>query len=248
MPPHYLYGKINNLYSFSVINSKYRTMKPLFSILLVGLAFLGLSSCSAIQGDKAGGKTNVASLKPADLEGLEKAYFASGCFWCVEAIYESVKGVPEVISGYSGGKEANATYPKVSSGATRHAEAVEVYYDPAVVDYVTLLKVFFGSHDPTTLNQQGPDRGPQYRSAIFYRNETEKEAALSYIEELTEAGTFAKPIVTEVVPFEAFYPAEDYHQNYERNNPFQPYVMQVSVPRLKKFQRAFPELLKEEGH
>ena len=223
-------------------------MKLLSQLIIAGFILLGLTACSAIQGEKAGAKASATSLNPADLEGLEKAYFASGCFWCVEAIFESVRGVPEVISGYSGGTEANATYRKVSSGATRHAEAVEVYYDPAVVDYATLLKVFFGSHDPTTLNQQGPDRGPQYRSAIFYRNETEKEAAQSYIKELTEAGNFAKPIVTEVVPFEAFFPAEDYHQNYERNNPFQPYVLQVSIPRLKKFQKAFPELLKEEGH
>lgn len=183
-----------------------------------------------------------------ELADMEKAYFASGCFWCVEAIFESVRGVEEVISGYAGGSAGDATYEQVSSGRTRHAESVEVYYDPEAVDYPTLLKVFFGSHDPTTLNRQGPDRGPQYRSAIFYRNAAEKEQAEAYIRELTEAGTFDAPIVTEVVPFETFYPAEDYHQDYERRNPNNPYVRQVSIPRLKRFQAKYPELLKEKAH
>ncbi len=180
-------------------------------------------------------------------EGMESAIFASGCFWCVEAIFESVKGVSEAVSGYSGGTADDANYNAVSYGRTDHAEAVEVFYDPQVVDYETLLVVFFGSHNPETLNQQGPDRGRQYRSAIFYKNDKEKELAEAYIQKLLDEGTFSK-ITTEVVPLEAFYDAEDYHQNYEKRNPNQPYVRAVSIPRLKKFQEKFPELLKESAH
>ncbi len=172
------------------------------------------------------------------------AYFASGCFWCVEAIFESVEGVGDVVSGYSGGKESTATYGEVSAGRTEHAEAVAVHYDSTKVDYPTLLKVFFGSHDPTTLNQQGPDRGTQYRSAIFYRNDTEKELAIKYIKELLAKGEYSK-ITTEVSMLKGFYKAEAYHQNYERNNPNNSYVRSVSIPRLNKFKKKFPELLKE---
>lgn len=179
-----------------------------------------------------------------DLDTLHRAYFASGCFWCVEAIFESVIGVEEVISGYSGGRAVNANYKAVSAGWTNHAEAVEVYYDSTMIDYPTLLQVFFGSHDPTTLNQQGPDRGPQYRSAIFYLNNKEKSIAESYKSQLQESGIFSKNIVTEVVPFEAFYDAEDYHQDFERRNPNQGYVKAVSIPRLNKFKKKFPDLLK----
>lgn len=171
------------------------------------------------------------------------AYFASGCFWCVEAVFESVIGVGDVVSGYSGGKASDAKYELVSAGRTNHAEAVAVYYDSTKTDYPTMLKVFFGSHDPTTLNQQGPDKGKQYRSSIFYRNAKEKQMAEKYVAELLKKGTFSK-ITTEIVPFEAFYAAEDYHQNYERNNPNNGYVKAVSVPRLNKFKAKFPELLK----
>jgi peptide-methionine (S)-S-oxide reductase len=180
--------------------------------------------------------------KPAN---LETAYFASGCFWCVEAVFESVTGVGEVVSGYAGGKKSTANYSAVSSGRTKHAEAVEVFYDPEIVTYETLLIVFFGSQDPTTPDQQGPDRGPQYRSAIFYKNESEKNSAEAYIEKLTNDKIFDAPIVTEVVPFEKFYDAEEYHQDFERRNPNQGYVKAVSVPRLKRFQSKFPELLKD---
>ena len=180
-----------------------------------------------------------------DLEGLSTAYFASGCFWCVEAIFQSVEGVEEAISGYSGGKIKNPTYRLVSSGATRHAEAVEVYYDPNIVSYETLLKVFFGSHDPTTPDQQGPDRGPQYRSAIFYQTQEEKELIDGYIAEISS--DYSKPITTEVAEFEVFYDAEDYHQEYEARNPNQPYVRSVSIPRLNRFKAKFPELLKKEA-
>lgn len=181
-----------------------------------------------------------------DLSKYSRAYFASGCFWCVEAVFESVKGVAEVISGYSGGNEKNPTYEQVSYGRTGHAEAVAVYYDPAVVSFDTLVKVFFGSHDPTTLNRQGPDRGRQYRSIAFYRDEAERKIITSYIANLTNKKVYSSPIVTEVEPFVKFWKAEDYHQDYERHNPQNPYVQQVSIPRLNAFKLKFPELLKSE--
>lgn len=185
--------------------------------------------------------------KKKDLKAYETAYFASGCFWCVEAIFESVEGVEEVISGYSGGSPADANYSDVSAGRTDHAEAVEVYYDPAKISYKTLLEVFFGSHDPTTLNRQGPDAGRQYRSAIFYENADEKTAADNYIKELLDKGTYDN-ITTQVVPFEAFYDAEEYHQDYEQKNPNQGYIRAVSIPRLKRFQSKYPQLLKDSAH
>ena len=187
-------------------------------------------------------------VKYADLQSdkYEKTVFASGCFWCVEAVFESVEGVVEAISGYAGGTALDASYDKVSAGVTKHAEAVEVYYDPTIVSYNTLLKVFFGSHDPTTLNRQGPDRGTQYRSTIFYKNEEEKTAAEAYITALQREKVWDDPITTTLEPLTQFYPAEDYHQDYEKRNPNQPYVRSVSVPRLKKFQAKYPELLKKE--
>lgn len=179
-----------------------------------------------------------------DLSGLHKAYFASGCFWCVEAIYESVEGVEEAVSGYSGGKIKNPTYQLIGTGSTRHAETVLVYYDSTKVDFPTLLKVFFGSHDPTTKDRQGPDRGPQYRSIAFYQNAAEKQMIEDYIKEIK--GDFDGKISTDVTAFEKFWEAEAYHQNYERLNPNQPYVRGVSIPRLLKFQEKYPELLKED--
>ncbi|MEM6349004.1 MAG: peptide-methionine (S)-S-oxide reductase MsrA, partial [Bacteroidota bacterium] len=206
-----------------------------YSILLP-ILLLSLSACSMQQNSRQSAETTaIKTVNTEELDKLSKAYFASGCFWCVEAIYESVRGVEEVISGYSGGEIKNPSYQQVSSGRTKHAEAVEVYYDPEVVDYATLVKVFFGSHDPTTPNRQGPDRGPQYRSMIYYQNDTEKQIIEDYIKELEAADTFDAKIVTEVVPFEVFYDAEDYHQDFERLNPNQAYVQAVSIPRLKRF-------------
>lgn len=181
----------------------------------------------------------------ASLEGKAVAYFAAGCFWCVEAVFESVKGVEEAVSGYSGGTTPNPTYEKVSYGQTDHAESVAVYYDPEVVSFKTLVKVFFGSQDPTTLNQQGPDKGEQYRSIAFYQNSEEKKIIEDYIQELTEKKVFDAPIVTEVKAFTKFYKAEDYHQNYEKLHPNESYVRMVSIPRLNKFKAKFPELLKK---
>ena len=202
-------------------------------------------------------QTCISSPKPVDRDqaiwtppileqkGLKKAYFAAGCFWCVEAIFESVEGVHEVYSGYAGGTTKNPNYNQIGTGRTGHAEAVEVNYDPEVVSFGTLLQVFFGSHDPTTPTRQGPDRGSQYRSIAFYENDQEREMIQDYIALLVEKEIFTKEIVTEVKPLEKFYFAEEYHQNYEKLNPTNPYVQAVSIPRLRKFQEAYPELLKK---
>ncbi|WBU89466.1 peptide-methionine (S)-S-oxide reductase MsrA [Cellulophaga omnivescoria] len=183
-----------------------------------------------------------------DLSSYETAYFASGCFWCVEAVFESVKGVKEVISGYAGGTEKNPTYEQVGSGNSTHAEAVVVYYNPKEVSYATLVKVFFGSQDPTTLNRQGPDKGTQYRSIAFYKNKQEQKIITDYIAKLTKEKVFSSKIVTEVTPFTTFYKAEDYHQDYEKKHPNNPYIKNVSVPRLNRFKNKFPELLKKNTH
>ena len=177
---------------------------------------------------------------------LNTIYLAGGCFWCVEAIFESVEGVKEVISGYAGGKEKNPTYKQVSAGKTGHTETVEVYYDPKVISYKTLVEVFYGSHDPTTVNGQYPDFGTQYRSAIFYTNSEEKNTALNFKEALDKSGKYEKSIATEISELTTFWQAEDYHQNYERLHPNQPYIKQVSIPRLNKFKEKFPDLLKED--
>lgn len=210
---------------------------------------LGYSAISCQSKTKSEQKQEIiAELTPNELQQYETAYFASGCFWCVEAIFESVKGVKEVVSGYSGGKEKNPTYEDVGYGRTTHAEAVEVYYDPKLVSFETLVKVFFGSHDPTTLNRQGPDKGAQYRSIAFYKNESEKKIINDYISQLQKEKVYSAPIVTEVKSFKIFYDAEDYHQDYEKNNPNNSYILNVSVPRLKRFQAKFPELLKDQAH
>lgn len=208
----------------------------LFSIVIFS------TSCTEAQSPKK----NKANQKPVEVpleNGLAKAYFASGCFWCVEAIYESVYGVEEVISGYAGGHTKNPTYQTSNTGKTGHAEAVEVIYDPQKVSFETLVDVYYGSQNPTQVNGQGPDRGSQYRSIIFYQNEKQKKV----IEAKTEAlsSKFKQPIASELMPFEKFWKAEDYHQDYKKKNPNNSYVRQVSEPRLKDFKRKFPQLLKE---
>ncbi|MEL6653995.1 MAG: peptide-methionine (S)-S-oxide reductase MsrA [Bacteroidota bacterium] len=218
----------------------HRVTKLLFIPLGI---FIACSNTSGQQSDLA-----VSSPSQQDLSQYSKAYFASGCFWCVEAIFQSVDGVAEAISGYTGGEEENPTYRQVSYGLTSHAEAVEVYYDAQVVSYETLLVVFFGSHDPTTLNRQGPDRGSQYRSGIYYQNQSEKKAIETYIQELVDSGQYTRDqITTEIAAYNKFWPAEEYHQEYEQLNPNQPYVRSVSIPRLNRFKEAYPELLKDEA-
>lgn len=188
-------------------------------------------------------------IEQQDLSTYKTAYFASGCFWCVEAIYESVKGVKEVVSGYSGGTEKNPTYKQVGSGNSSHAEAVKVYYDPKVISFTELVQVFFGSHDPTTLNRQGPDRGRQYRSVAFYKNEKEKKIIEAYIGALNDQNIYdGATITTEVTKFTIFYDAEDYHQDYEKKHPNNSYITNVSIPRLNRFKQNFKDFLKENSH
>lgn len=173
----------------------------------------------------------------------KEAYFASGCFWCVESIYESLNGVSEVQSGYSGGKTKNPDYYQVLTGKTGHAETVKVIYDSKKISFKKLVEVFFASHDPTTLNRQGPDIGTHYRSIAFYKNDLEKNIIKNEIQRLLDNKTY-KRIVTEVTKFELFYIAEDYHQDYKINNSNNPYIWKVSVPRINDFKKKFPELLK----
>jgi peptide-methionine (S)-S-oxide reductase len=179
-------------------------------------------------------------------DNMAKAYFASGCFWCVEAVYESVNGVKEVISGYSGGHTENPTYEASNTGKTGHAEAVEVIYDPKVVSFESLVKVYYGSQNPTQVNGQGPDNGSQYRSIIFYQNQEQKTIIEKVSAEV--AKSYDKPLAAEIVPFQKFWMAEDYHQNYERSHPENPYIQNVSIPRLEKFKKKFPDLLKKDSH
>ncbi|MBU3658903.1 MAG: peptide-methionine (S)-S-oxide reductase MsrA [Flavobacteriales bacterium] len=174
------------------------------------------------------------------------AYFASGCFWCVEAIFETVKGVDYAESGYTGGSTKNPTYEAICTGKTGHAETVKVHYDTTVISYKELLRVFFNSHDPSTLNKQGPDAGTQYRSAIFYSNSYEKTLATDYIKQLKKEGKF-KTITTQVEPLTVFYKAEAYHQDFEKNNPDNPYIKGVSHPRMDAFKKKSKDLLKKKN-
>jgi peptide-methionine (S)-S-oxide reductase len=177
---------------------------------------------------------------------LDTATFGAGCFWCVEAIFQQVKGVQKVISGYSGGKIPNPTYQEVCSGTTGHAEVVQIIYNPNEVSYEELLEIFWQTHDPTTLNQQGADIGTQYRSVIFYHNLQQKQLAEYYKNQLNAKKVFSKPVVTEITAFEKFYPAENYHQNYYNQNAQQPYCQLVIAPKLEKFKKVFKHRLKKD--
>lgn len=175
---------------------------------------------------------------------LEVATLGGGCFWCLEAIYSELEGVERVISGYAGGHVKNPTYREVCSGATGHAEVVQITFDPSVIDYRDLLRIFFTIHDPTTLNRQGADVGTQYRSIILYHDEAQKQIALEVMEEVIKQGLWPDPIVTELKPFEVFYPAEEYHQRYFARNPWQPYCQVVIAPKVAKFRKQFFERLR----
>ena len=177
---------------------------------------------------------------------LQTATLAGGCFWCLEAVYDEIKGVESVESGYAGGHVDNPTYREVCYGNTGHAEVVQVHFDPNVVSYRDLLNVFFAIHDPTTLNRQGADMGTQYRSAIFYHDDEQKKIAEDLIKELNAQQIWDRPIVTEVTKFDKFYMAEDYHQEYFARNPYQPYCMAVVSPKVSKFRKHFIEMLKKQ--
>lgn len=175
----------------------------------------------------------------------EVATLAGGCFWCLEAVYDELKGVMDVVSGYSGGHVADPSYEAVCTGQTGHAESVQITFNPSVVSYRELLEVFFTIHDPTSLNRQGADVGTQYRSAIFYHSPEQKAITEQVIQELGEQQVWSKPIVTEVTPFREFYPAEAYHQEYFKNNPYQGYCMAIIAPKVAKFRHKYLEMLKK---
>jgi len=175
----------------------------------------------------------------------QTAVLAGGCFWGVEAVFEKLTGVSDVVSGFAGGSKSTAHYEVVSMGRTGHAESVQISYDPSQISYGRLLQIFFSiAHDPTQLNRQGPDQGTQYRSAIFYTTEEEKRVAEAYIQQLNQAKLFSRPIVTQVVPLSGFYPAEDYHQNYIARNPNDPYVVYNDLPKLKRLQKQYPDMVR----
>lgn len=203
-----------------------------------------LTSCAIVLFTILGCTAQTEKLSLVPKKGKAVAVFASGCFWCSEHVFEAVVGVDEAVSGYSGGKVKNPTYEYVGSNKTGHAEAVAVFYDPKVVSYKELVTVFFASQDPTTPNQQGPDRGSSYRSIAFYKNAAEKKIIDDKIKALTANKVFADPIVTEVKPVSDFYEAESYHQDYVKKNPNQAYVKGVSMPRYNKFKKTYKGKLK----
>lgn len=216
-------------------------MKKIYHLVLVALLFSCHNSAQVNPEQQA-----VINAKPVEVSsqnGKARAYFSSGCFWCVEAIFESVKGVDEVINGYSGGHTKNPTYEDSNTGRTGHAESVEVIYDPKAVSFATLVDVYFGSQNPLQVNGQGNDRGSQYRSIIFYQNDQQKQI-IEFKKAALEKKLNAK-VAAEVYPFQKFWKAEDYHQNYVRLHPNDRYVQGVSIPRLNKFKSKFPELLKK---
>lgn len=174
------------------------------------------------------------------------ATFAGGCFWCTEAVFERVSGVEDVYSGYIGGKEKNPTYRQVSYGETTHAEAIQIIYDTQEVNYQQLLDIFFATHDPTQLNRQGPDEGEQYRTAVFYHNQEQKNSLINTISMLNNSGKYSSEIVTEVNPYSTFWMAEDYHQDFYELNRGNPYILGVAVPKVKKLFKLFPNMIKEQ--
>jgi len=201
-----------------------------------------LMSCNALSSKTAESKT--AEAPPVTYGKLDTATFAAGCFWCEEAIFESLKGVQEAVSGYSGGRTKNPTYEEVCSHTTGHTETVQVFFDPTMVSYQTLLEVYFASQDPTQVNGQGPDHGDSYRSVIFYHNNAQRDLAEAYKKQLNDSGKYSKPIAVIIQPLSVFYMAEGYHQNYEKNHPENPYVQNVSIPRIQRMKKQFPQLLK----
>ena len=220
-----------------------------FVLLFLGLVFQSCSQQTSTTEQTRPANTEVMKIgdyvadKNYDAYGV--ATFAGGCFWCTEASFERINGVVDVISGYAGGQVEFPTYEQIGTKRTGHTESIQIYYDPEVIDYATLLDVFFVAHDPTTLNRQGPDVGPQYRSAIFYRTDEEKRLIDETIAALNASGKLGDPIVTEVSPYTEFYTAEGYHQNYYELHPNNPYITNVSRPKVEKVKKTFPNLLKE---
>ncbi|MFV9551983.1 peptide-methionine (S)-S-oxide reductase MsrA [Algibacter sp. PT7-4] len=219
-------------------------MKNIIPLFIVILLFSCQNNAQSTR--KQNKVTQAEPIEVPVKNGKAKAYFASGCFWCVEAIYESVNGVYESISGYSGGHTKNPTYEASNTGKTGHAEAVEIIYNPKTVSFETLVDVYFASQNVTQVNGQGNDKGSQYRSIIFYQNEKQKQIILNKKEAL--AKKLGVKIAAEVYPFQKFWVAEDYHQNYEKLHPNHPYIQNVSIPRLNRFKANFPKALLKENH
>lgn len=219
----------------------------LFTNIIVVLSFAAAIGCSVVNSSSdTADVNNIAPVSETVLPepaGTQTAVFAGGCFWGVEAVFENVKGVLDVKSGYAGGAAKAANYDDVSGGRTEHAEAVQVKFDPAKITYDQLLNVFFSvAHNPTELNRQGPDNGTQYRSAIFYTDEAQQKQAAAFIAELDKSKAWPKPVVTQVVPLAKFFVAEEYHQNYLVRNPTQPYIVMHDMPKLEELKKKFPEL------
>lgn len=222
-------------------------MKKIFLLTTIFSGLLIATGCGQQKTDRTLEK-KMQQNPPVEVpleNGMARAYFASGCFWCVEASYESVKGVKESISGYSGGHTENPTYEATNTGTTGHAEAIEVIYDPKVVSFATLVDVYFASQDVTQVNGQGVDKGSQYRSIIFYQNEEQKKIIDEKIAAMNKK-IAPKEVAAEVYPFQKFWLGEAYHQDFEKNNPENGYIQKVSIPRLKKFQEKMPEVLKKD--
>jgi len=217
-------------------------LKSLASLSVLALTF----ACSPQQPAEAQNPPrSTAGFAPANLTGLALATFAGGCFWAQEEAFEQVKGVKQVVSGYAGGTKANPTYEEVAQQTTGHTETVQVYFDPKVISYQQLADIFFtASHDPTQLNRQGPDAGPEYRSAAFYRTPEEKKILEATIAKVNAAKQYKDKIVTQVVPFQKFWPAEDYHQGYYRLHPENPYIAHVSAAKVEHVRKAFPQVIK----
>lgn len=213
-------------------------LRPVIMSILVLLIFNACKESKSEERKEITMENNIS-------DSLETAVFGSGCFWCTEAIFERVKGVKSVVSGYAGGNVENPTYEQVCNKNTGHAEVVKITYDPAVISYDELLEIFWKTHDPTTLNRQGNDVGPQYRSIILYKDEYQKERAEYYKQKLNESGAWNKPIVTEIVKLDKFYQAESYHQDYYEKNPDQGYCAFVIGPKVEKFEKVFKDKLRE---
>ncbi len=217
----------------------------LFRYLVGSLSIILLTAALAWGGSHITAPAPATDISTSMAKGKQTAVLSGGCFWGMEAVFEHLKGVSAVVSGFSGGSKATAHYEMVSSGNTGHAESVLITYDPSQISYAQLLKIYFVvAHDPTQLNRQGPDWGSQYRSVIFFTNDEQKRVASAYIEQLNKAHTFDKPIVTELVPLKGFYAAEEYHQHFIDRNPNYPYVVVNDLPKLKHLQEQFPDMYK----
>jgi len=223
----------------NIVPNAFRSFLPLLIVVLVA----GSLACSPAHGQVPAFD---GESQPPVAKDEQTAVLAGGCFWGVDAVFKHVKGVKNVVSGYSGGSAATAEYETVSTGTTGHAESVKITYDPSQVRYSELLRIYFSvATDPTELNRQGPDTGTQYRSAIFYANADQKQTALAYIAQLNKARVFPRPIVTEVVPLRAFYPAEAYHQNFLARHPDYPYIVFNDLPKLRELKKQFPDQYKK---